>query len=55
MPIYTSSSGEEKDTADMPYTYLVNALRKAELIGDKDNMLALETEIALRDSQEVQT
>lgn len=52
MGIYTSSNGDQKETADMPYPYLQNALRKAQDSGDVDNVTVLEAEINLRDNAE---
>lgn len=49
MPIYTSSKGEEKDTANMPTTYLKNALKKAQEENNQANIDALEAELATRD------
>lgn len=48
MPIYTSSKGEEKDTAEMPTTYIRNALRKAQEAGNQANIEALEAELETR-------
>lgn len=48
MPIYTSSKGEQKETADMPYSYLQNALKKATEEGNQDNIDALNEEIMSR-------
>lgn len=50
MGIYRSSKGEEKETADMPLTYLKNALNKATALGDIDNIDVLQAELDLRES-----
>lgn len=49
MPTYISSKGQEKDTGEMPTTYIRNALRKAQEEGNDANILALQTELATRD------
>lgn len=51
MPTYTSSKGEAKDTATMAYSYLQNALKKAQEEGNQENISALEEEIAIRDAE----
>ena len=48
MPIYTSSKGEAKDTAEMPTTYIRNALAKAHEAGNQENIDALEAELSNR-------
>jgi hypothetical protein len=51
MGIYTNSKGEEKDTSEMPYTYLVNALNKAQQNNDTVNEPILQAEIDARNAQ----
>lgn len=53
MGIYISSKGEEKETEEMAYPYLISALRKAEREADEDtrsmnNLAVLNAELATR-------
>lgn len=52
MGTYISSKGEAKDTSEMPYTYLKNALNKAIDNGDQDNIDVLQAEIDSRPDPE---
>ena len=50
MPLYTKSSGEQIETTDMPYKYLLNAFNKATENGDEENIKVLQDEINIRDN-----
>lgn len=49
---YIDSKGNQKDPKDMPYPYLVNALKKAQDFGNNDNIEALQAEILSRPDPE---
>lgn len=49
MGIYTSHDGTEKETEDMPMPYLLNALQRARVANNEENVAVLEAEIALRE------
>lgn len=48
MPTYTSSDGTQKDTADMPTSYIERALAKAKREGNEANVEALQEELDIR-------
>jgi len=51
MATYTSSTGEQRDTKDMPTAYLNSALNKAREGGNQENIEALESELSTREDQ----
>jgi len=53
MATYTSSTGEQRDTKDMPTAYLNSALNKAREGGNQENIDALEAELSTREEQSV--
>lgn len=54
MPKYIDSKGNEKDTTQMPYSYLKNALNKAQENQHDENIAALTEEIVSRPEHQEQ-